>query len=129
MANPVEVFYSNVGYGEYSTEAGQYLLEGVTLKNNNNETVNILGKDVTIAKATISKVDMDIDGGKLIACIYDSDEGYLVNCTIVDVTGSGTYDINLTSDRDDAVMKFFLVKDLKTLVPVTLTNLIEEAVQ
>lgn len=129
LASPVEVYYSNVAYGEYDISVGQYLLENVTLANSDGSTANALADGVTIKTATISKVDMDIDAGTLFACIYDTDTGHMINCAMVDVKGSGTYDINLTSDRDDAVMKFFLVKDLKTLVPVTLTNLIEEAVK
>ena len=126
--SPVNVYYSNVKYGEYNPDQGQFAIDAVSYTDANGNAADTLAKDVTIASVKVSKVDLDISGGKLFACLYDSEDN-LDSCKMVDVNGSGSYDIGLKAGRNDLTLRFIMVKDLQTLVPVILTNLIEEAVQ
>lgn len=128
LASPVEVYYSNVSYGEYNPAAGQFILEAVTYTKDG-ESAAELADGVTIADVTISRVDMDIAGGVLVVCLKNDDGDKLIKCKTVPVTGSGKYDVGLTADSEGLNLKFYLLKDLETVTPIKLTNCLEVAAQ
>ena len=128
LASPVEVYYSNVSYGEYNPAAGQFILEAVTYTKDG-EAAAELADGVTIADVTISQVDMDIAGGVLVVCLKNDDGDKLIKCKTVPVTGSGTYDVGLTADSEGLNLKFYLLKDLQTVTPIKLINCLEVAAQ
>lgn len=120
LSNPIVVYYSNVAYGQASKDEGQFVLDSVSYEKSG-ETVNEITSGTNIKTVTIRKLDVDITDAKLIACLYDGND-VLKKCKIVDVDGSGTYDVDLTAPSDGLTLKFILVKDLESIMPIKLTS-------
>ena len=126
IAEPVTVSYSNVGYGEYSTEGSQFLLEAMTMEKDG-ASVDALTNGAELKSVKVSKIDTEIDNAVFISALYDG--GKLHKVVFTDITGSGAYPVGLTADKDDLELRCFIFKDMQTIKPVILNDITDMAVE